>query len=310
MKMNSIKILYQEFTTPEYFSRIDNEHPLDLFIGLDQKGRKAIKFRAKFEPRKIKGSIAIEISQYTNIDFNTLQFSLVNDEISGLFYYFCEDLIESSRNINQNDGYDYIINRFSQWKKLFIGSSKKLLDENEVMGLLGEIYFLKNYLFKDYGVETALLGWSGVDKTHKDFSYDKLWYEVKTTYSSNQSIKISSLEQLDSKNIGLLVVISLEKMSEVYVGLKLNDIILSVRKTLTNDNDKELFDSKLISASYEYNDFYDIYSYALKSVRFYCVNESFPRITKNSLPYSVIKVQYEILLQELSDFETKYGGEK
>lgn len=309
MKMNSIKAIYQEFTTPEYFSRIDNVHPLDLFIGLDQKGRKAIKLRAKFEPRKVKSTLAIEINQFTSQEFNTLQFSLINDEISGLFYNFCEDLIESSRNTSQIDGYDYIINRFTQWRKLFIGNSKKLLDENEVIGLIGEIYFLKNYLFSDYGIETALLGWSGVDKTHKDFSYDKLWYEVKTTYSSNQSIKISSLEQLDAKNSGLLVVLSLEKMSEVYVGLKLNDIILSVRKLLTNSNDQELFDLKLASAGYEYNDYYDVYSYALKSIRFYSVNEGFPRITKSSVPNSVIKVQYEILIQELNDFETIYGGE-
>lgn len=37
---------FAAFLRPGYFSRVDNQHPLELYIGLDEKGRKAIELRA------------------------------------------------------------------------------------------------------------------------------------------------------------------------------------------------------------------------------------------------------------------------
>lgn len=110
--------MFEKFHNANYFSRVDNNHILELHIGLDEKGRKAIEFRGKFTPRKVTGTSAIEVNQYRKPDYNTIRFSLCDEEISGLFYKFCEDLIEQTRETRErSEGYTAIVNRYSQWKK-------------------------------------------------------------------------------------------------------------------------------------------------------------------------------------------------
>ena len=62
--MIDVKQKFTEFSRPEFFSRIDNVHILELHLGLDEKGRKAIELRYPFTPRKVTGTSAIEVNQY------------------------------------------------------------------------------------------------------------------------------------------------------------------------------------------------------------------------------------------------------
>ena len=77
---------------------------MELHIGLDDKGRKAIELRASFTPRKVTGTSAIEVNQYKRADYNTIRFSLCDDDISGLFYKFCDEL-----NANVQQGQNPIV---------------------------------------------------------------------------------------------------------------------------------------------------------------------------------------------------------
>lgn len=95
-------------------------------------------------------------------------------------------------------------------EKMFYGNSK-ILSENEVIGLIGELLFLKDYCFPIYGISIGLNGWSGPEPTHKDFSYKNEWYEIKSINSFKNTVSISSIEQLDSLVEGKLVVYSFEK---------------------------------------------------------------------------------------------------
>ena len=54
-----IRSQFSAFSHPEYFSRIDDEHILDLHIGLDEKGRKSIELRSMFKPVKVTGTSTI-----------------------------------------------------------------------------------------------------------------------------------------------------------------------------------------------------------------------------------------------------------
>ena len=215
--MINIRERFNELTERGYFLKADANCNLDWYIGLDDQGRKSIKFRAKFSPKSIIGTNSIIVNQYRNENYNTIIFSLGDNEVSGLFYKFCEDLMEISININETDVYyTHIINRFLLWKKMFLKSRNEFLTEPEIMGLIGEILFLKENLFELYGKHQALLSWSGQELTHKDFSNDINWYEVKTMHRGSLTVKISSIEQLESDKLGELVVYSLEKMSPVF----------------------------------------------------------------------------------------------
>jgi len=296
---------FKEFTKPNYFSRVDAEHVLELHIGLDEAGKKSIELRAKFVPRKILGTASLEVTQYKKDEYNTIRFSLIDDEISGLFYTFCEDLIEQTRNLKDKaEGYTAICNRFFQWKKLFVSSKKMVLTEPEIMGLIGEILFL-NELFVKIGETTALKGWSGQELTHKDFSYENTWYEVKTVSRGKPTVKISSLEQLDSDKPGELIIYSLEKMSPAYNGISLNKLILETVNKIRVEENRDDFLSKVALHGYEYSSFYDEFVFEVSNNSKYSVNEDFPKLTKDLVPVQIAKASYELILAEIRDFEIK-----
>ena len=295
--------LFRKFTRPNYFSRVDNIHPLDLFVGLDDKGHKAIELRGNFLPKRVSGTSAIEVNQYNNQEYQTIRFSLVDEEISGLFYTFCEDLTEYLREIKEKDsGYKQLVIRFSQWRKMFLSSKVHLLTESEIMGLIGEILFLKNDLSKRIGLSAALKSWSGQELTHKDFSFGDSWAEVKTISRGVTGVKISSLEQLDSPKDGELVVWSLERMGANFNGVSLNKLILETRNLFTPGEERDNFLAKVAIQGYEYNDYYDNFVYEISNCVRYRVSDNFPRLTHSLIPPAVTKASYELALTELTPF--------
>ena len=298
-----IKERFKDFSEPNYFSRVDTSHPLELHIGLDEKGRKSIELRDSFKPRKVISSGAIEVNQYTKPEYNTIRFSLNNNEVSGLFYKFCDDLIEQTNDIKDREtGYQSIVNRYYQWKKLFASSSKNILSESEIMGLIGEILFLSKKLASEIGIENALYSWTGQELTHKDFSYNDTWYEVKTVNTGKNSVKISSLDQLDGDVDGELAVYSLEKMSETYEGITLNQLIVDTIKLFNIQDDKDKFINKVATHGYEYNNYYDGFVYMISGFYRYNVTSEFPKLTKKMVPNEIVKASYEIDLSQLSGF--------
>ena len=48
----TLKERFDTFTTPDFYSRVDSEHILELYIGLDEKGRRSIELRSAFNPLK------------------------------------------------------------------------------------------------------------------------------------------------------------------------------------------------------------------------------------------------------------------
>lgn len=299
-----IKAMFEKFTNANYFSRIDNTHILELHIGFDENRRKAIELRSSFTPRKVTGTSAIEVIQYKKPEYNTICFSLCDEEISGLFYKFCDDLIEQTRDISdRSEGYQAIVNRYFQWKKMFVSSKGNLLTEPEIMGLIGEILYLQGPLASRINLYDALRSWSGQELTHKDFSFGDTWAEVKTVKSGGQTVKISSLEQLDSEFEGELVVYMLEKMSAAYNGVTLNKLVVQVRNMFSQSEERDRFMACVAMQGYEYHNAYDEYVYEISGFKRYKVSDGFPRLTVKDVNPAIRKASYEISLAELASFE-------
>lgn len=301
-----IRSQFSAFGRPEYFSRIDDEHILDLHIGLDEKGKKSIELRSMFKPVKVTGTSAIDVTQYTKPEYNTIRFSLKDDDMSGLFYKFCEDIIEQTKDLkNEKDGYKAITTRFFQWKKMFVLSKNTFLTEPEIMGMIGEILFLRGPLADEIGLSEALKSWSGQELTHKDFSCSDKWYEVKTISRGNTTVRISSLEQLDSDKNGELIVYSLEKMSPAYNGISLNKLILETRQMFLSADDADTFLAKVAMQGYEYNNYYDEFVFEASGLTRYKVTEQFPKLTHANVPKEITKANYDLALAEIMSFSTK-----
>ena len=297
---------FNSFGAPGAFNLVDSTHPLDFYIGIDDRGRKCIILRSKFRPDAVKATSAIEISvgQVRN-NIWSLGFHLVQNSMSGLFYKFCDDIIESSRNLPESvNGMTYVVKRYNSWKKMFYNLKKDILSENEIMGLIGELLFLRKEMMKKYPEDIAVNSWSGCDKAHKDFSVENDWYEIKATKASSLTVRIHSIEQLDADTNGQLVVFELEKMSETFDGYSLNNVVRDV----LNDVSPEVADillEKLKSVGWEYNDEYDKYVYRITSYTKYLVNDQFPRLKKSNMASSIVKVEYDILKKELYGFKVE-----
>jgi len=284
------------------YVRVTDSHPLELYLGKNEKGNPTLRFNGMFQPVKVVGNSLLEIKQVKTTDYYSLLFCFNSTDNLSLFYNFCEDIISQTENYSGTNGYIEIVNRYNQWKKMFYGSSK-LLNENEIIGLIGELMFLKNYAIGKYRTTTGLNGWSGPEPTHKDFSYGDDWFEIKTINSFKNSVFISSIEQLDSENDGRLVVYRMEKMSPCFNGISLNNLVSEIMQSLALDTDKDIFVEKLKQVGYAYNEVYDNYIYNYISVDAYLVNSEFPRLKASRLPAGIGKVQYEVLLKMIEKFK-------
>jgi hypothetical protein len=183
-----------------------------------------------------------------------------------------------------------------------------ILSEEAIMGLIGELYFLFSYMIPTYGQHKAIGAWSAPDPTIKDFSVDKTWFEVKVIGSKSPVVKINSVQQLESKDPGNLVVFRFEKMAPSFHGANLNEIVLKINQILQSPEDSDLFQTKLLLAKYTYNEKYDEFEYAIKTSTIYSVDSEFPAIRSGDLQLAVQNVEYELLVDQLEKF-IKIKGE-
>ncbi len=295
--------VFLKFNLPNTYSRINSTHPLDIFIGLDGRLRKTIFLRAKHQLNPIPKTKAIDTSYSIQDDTWIIGIHLDNEAMEKLFIRVGEDLVETTSTYTDVDFAEKLfVKRYILWRNLFRHSTADMLCENEIQGLIGELWFLKHFLITKYGHHKAIGSWLGYEAAKKDFSIDDTWYEIKTIRTGAKSIKISSIEQLDSDNQGHLVVIELEKMSpEFHDGISINGLSQTIMESLDID-DQEVFSSKLFRCGYSPREEYDSVVFVVKRVNYYLVNYLFPRITKASLPKEIDVIQYELVLKLIDNF--------
>ena len=108
------------------YVRVSEDHPLELYLGLNEKGCFTLRFNSPFSPVKILGNDLLEIKQVKLANYNSILFSFNSNENVALFYNFCEDIINKTYDYSRTDGYTEIVNRYNQWKKMFYGNNKNL----------------------------------------------------------------------------------------------------------------------------------------------------------------------------------------
>jgi hypothetical protein len=288
---------------PESYSRFDGEHPFDVYLGIDQSGRKRLALVMDARRKRITSTKTIDAQFFKRDDGKLmLCFSLIDDQLKDIFYKFCEDIIESTRLNNKDDGFAHAVDRWNTWINFFSKSSLPL-SENEVLGLVGEIYFLQNVMLDRYGKETALDSYIGIDRAHKDFEVNDTWFEVKSIHNGARAIKISSIQQLDSDIAGYLEVITFDQSTATYDGnITLNKLISSFRSTL-DLKWQLLFDEKMRKASYLEDERYDEYNFLFVTIDEFKVADDFPKLSKVTLPGGITKASYEIDVSSIQRYK-------
>lgn len=300
---NSIYNKFMQGFECGYFTRIGDNRDINLYIGKDENAHYSIDFRGTFHPVKIVGSKVIEVSQFAIDETQFLRFSLLNSDLLECFSLFCYDLIKSTLGIVDDEtAYKQLQTRYLSWKRMF-KPNRGLLTESEIMGLIGELLYMRDYMIPIHGVDAALESWTGPEKTHKDFSLNDTWYEIKTISSGKESVRISSLEQLDSDIVGYLVVYSLERMSPSFNGVRLNELVAQIMDLIPIAIQRDLLLAKLELYGYDLSPEYDNYVYAVSDCVSYKVHDNFPRLVRKDIPVSVSRIQYEIILSEIEDYK-------
>lgn len=305
--MVDLKDIFDTIDKIDSYQRVDATHLLDLYIGIDEMSRWTLLMVCDVRPMYLTSSRMIQAKLGQRDDGRwTISLSLVNDDYKDMFLLFCGDIIDSSRAIkNKEKAAKFVVERYKEWKEIFANSRNGLLTPEQIKGLLGEMYILDQELVGKYGSEKSALSWTGPREFHQDFIIDDTWYEVKTISSGKDEVKISSVEQLDCKNDGKLIVVYADKTSRTNDNaINLNMVYMRLLAQLTNDDVKAEFCSMLLKYGYyprpEYEDI--DYIFEVKGVRHYLVSQSFPCFRRKNIPIDITKVDYCLSLAGLQAF--------
>lgn len=290
------------------FLRIDAIHPLDLYVGIDEYGQTTFLILSNSNPIDLKSSNLIDIKVDKRSDLrNAISLSLKDENYKDIFVYFISEIIESSRRYTSENGYGFVLKRINKWQAMLSKLKPGIMSNSEIKGLLGELIVLDKIVSTENSYAYAIKGWIGSEGAKQDFVFENSWLEVKSTNSGSPSVTISSVEQLDTNAIGKLVVVNLDKSSELdELAFSINEYVELISQKIEDSDVLELFQMMLIKRGYHYNKVYDGIRFKLGNIRKYLVDERFPCIRRGKLPNSIIDCKYELLL--ISIIDKQLGG--
>lgn len=289
--------------------KVNSNTIIKVYYGLTKEGFQRLSFLSKIKPPKIESTKMLKVIQGEEGEGNYWTcFDLLNIEFKKIFYLFCDDLVNTLDNINdESKELNVIKERFSIWKIMFKKVKNSLTNEKE-QGLYGELYFLNNYMIEKYGINEAIKSWAGPLGYNKDFSINTTWYEVKATSVNSTSVKISSLNQLSSDMSGFLALIRIEKMSEEFNGDKCSILNLfnSIINKISDKETKELFINKVLEYGFNPETDFQKNNYKVDKISLYEVKDGFPRLSEKDIKYQEIdNVTYEIIIRTIEKYKVE-----
>lgn len=266
----------------------------------------AVAVVGQYEDISLKSTSLIEVLRKSVNGERALVFVLKDANLLDIFVSFTAD-IEGLMHEDSDVSIVEIYNRYIYWQTMF-KAEKGTVSESKIKGLINELNILYEYLIPKYGPLEAVRGWTGNENTHKDFSYNDYWYEVKVVNLGKEVVEISSLEQLDADSDGQLMVSRFESTSpENKNGVSLFDLLSKLQNLLKyEDQIAELY-NKVISLGFDFSVFIDEnhevnqYRYIIHGIDSFLVNRDFPRLKKGMFPDAIGKVRYNIVLAKIND---------
>lgn len=286
------------------YQRIDSEYRVNIFLGYNENGNMSMVLTEPGQNMKIKSSKMINVKLRRREDGKmALSFELLEKSYASMFLIFCKDMIIVCEKAGSSMAISNAIVRWKYWLEMFGKKQSRLLDKNEIRGLIGELIELKNHFIPDAGVSAAIDGWMGPLLGHKDFEIFDTWYEIKCVNEGALQVTVSSLEQLDSDIEGHLAIVCLEEASAVSTAsFNLNQLILRIMDMVKEPDDMEKFRIKLDNMGYAADAEYDNYNFIYKGTQRYKINEKFPRLTRKDVGSSIGNVKYTLLLNGIKNY--------
>jgi hypothetical protein len=192
----------------------------------------------------------------------------------------------------------------AKWRRFWGQIPRSLLTREELLGLFGEIWFLRVWLVPRVGPSDAVLRWRGPRGSRHDFEWTGKSVEVKATSSARGRIhRIHGLDQLEPPEGGQLFLFSMQLREESGASNSLPSLIALARQDVEPDADAlGRLETALLQCGYSpaHDDEYAKIRLRVVEEGLFTVAGDFPRLTARTfpggLPAGIESVQYEINL--------------
>lgn len=185
-----------------------------------------------------------------------------------------------------------------KWKMFFEKHGLQILSREQQIGLIGELYFLSNYIIPNTSFLDALSFWRGHERKNQDFEFPNGNVEVKTTSQKEHTkVYIANEKQLDDTGISNLFLYCLCLNEPVQNGISLTTLVFNINQKFESSPYAKLkFRDFLIEAGYlnEHQDFYNHPVYSVVKEFFFKINNDFPRII--TIPTGTGDLKYTVNL--------------
>lgn len=287
------------------YQRIDPDYKVNIFLGYNDDGQMSMIITENGKEEKVHSSKLIDVHLKRREDRKiALSFDLLDFAYAPMFTVFCKDMIVVCERAGREMAISSALVRWKYWKEMFGKKRSQLLDKQEIKGLMGELYELKNRMMPDYGCKDAVKSWRGPLLGHKDFEINRTWYEVKTINDGAAQVTVSSLEQLESEVDGHLILVRVDETSENNErASNLNKMVLQITDMIEDPEILEEFRTKLDNVGYTANQEYDSINFIFKGSEMYVVNDYFPRLRRSEVSDAIGNVKYTILLAGITEFK-------
>lgn len=290
------------------YKRLPNTQNFGVYVGLDNLGRTSFFVKLSKKPTFITSS------KYLIFEYNkrhdglwALTVSIADQQYLNVFDKLVDDLADTVRGVgNSLVAERMFIKRFIEWKTLFEKEVTSILNFSEIVGLTGELYFLKEFMFSKYGIVDSINAWSGPLGADKDFNINDTWYEVKTKSLKKETIHLNSHRQLISNKIGYLTIISYEKTSLANPNASnLFSLYHEISNLIETQSLQTVFDNKLANLNFVPDEKYKEINLLIHEIEFYIVNEKFPQISNVEFDKVITNIEYDLFLPELKLYKVE-----
>ena len=185
----------------------------------------------------------------------------------------------------------------------FLKPSRKGLTQSEWIGFWGELYALTEFLTPSAGIADAVKFWIGPDGKKQDFTFDNSALEIKTSLSGANSIKISSLDQLNKTTQNLYLLQLHINYSSDSNGSSLQNMHERAEYLVRDNTDakmKLLKKTKKLYGKASEEQLETKFNFI--SMETYDVNADFPRLTNENTPSGISAAKYEINPSSLKSY--------
>jgi hypothetical protein len=226
-------------------------------------------------------------------------------DANATFNLVISDIIELLQTgLSPNESVSRTLNK---WRQFWSGGQRRILTEEQIKGLFGELWFLLFWLLPTGS--NMINQWTGPSGSIHDFENESYSVEVKTTSSIRGHIhKINGLDQLDPPESGQLFFYSLRLRREQTAANSLPALVGRINNILRHDPmHLHQFERRLIQAGYfqEFTEEYNEHRYRIVDERLYNVNEKFPRLTsglfQRGVPNGIERIEYDTNLEVCPD---------